>query len=37
MSSGCARKDWITREEAECDQVVPGTPKRRDPPHRSSY
>ena len=30
-SSGCARKDRITRDEVECDPVVPGAPTRRDP------
>ena len=29
--SGCARNDWITRDEVECDAVVPGAATRRDP------
>ena len=27
-SSGCARNDRITRDEVECDPVVPGAPTR---------
>ena len=33
MSSGCARNYRITRDDVECDPVVPGTATRRDPTH----
>ena len=33
-SSGCARNDWITRDEVSCDPVVPSAATRRDPTHQ---
>ena len=30
-SSGCVRNDRITRDEVECDPVVPGAATRREP------
>ena len=34
-SSGSARNDRITRDEVECDPVVPGAATRRDPTHQN--
>ena len=33
-SSGCTRNDRITRDEVECDPVVPRAAKRSDPTHQ---